>query len=181
MENEIKAEEMINSTWYVVEIKYKWLINFSNIEMNMIYCNKFICFDKNKSKSEVFRPLGDIRHVTSIRLATKEEVLKYFPDEQFEKETTTNKLNMEIGHKEYAPAIELLRSYTNDTFEKNWNGIMIVAKKLHAEEVNHFGNKQKSIEYLKWLEEVDNAILTFDYDTAFWACVSIVSNIVNQE
>ena len=42
------------------------------------------CFIVNKEREGFFGNLCHISNIKSIRLATKEEVLKYFPDEVFE-------------------------------------------------------------------------------------------------
>jgi len=92
MEKEIKPEQMVHGKWYVIEVETLWLVKFDRIEMNIIYSTKFISYNDSNSKSENCRAFGLSSYTKSIRPATKDEVLKYFPDEVFEEENTETNL-----------------------------------------------------------------------------------------
>lgn len=88
----LKPEQMESGKWYVALIDdKKWVLKFARYDEEIIYhinCvnteSKF--YDKNCG-------LCPIQDIKSIRHATKEEVLKYFPDEKFENVSLINEVN----------------------------------------------------------------------------------------
>jgi len=79
----------------VIEVGYLWLIKFKNINNQDVNVFKSIsiCTDSFvKYKYEDFCQCK-IQQIKSIRPATKEEVLKYFPDEKFENVSLINEVN----------------------------------------------------------------------------------------
>lgn len=97
MENntQVKPEQMESGKWYVIEVGYLWLIKFKNINNQDVNVFKSIsiCTDSFvKYKYEDFCQCK-IQQIKSIRPATKEEVLKYFPDEKFENVSLINEVN----------------------------------------------------------------------------------------
>jgi len=97
MENntQVEPEQMESGKWYVIETVYLWLIKFKNINNQDVNVFKSIsiCTDSVvKYKYEDFCQCK-IQHIKSIRPATKEEVLKYFPDEKFENVSLINEVN----------------------------------------------------------------------------------------
>lgn len=84
----LKPEQMESGKWYVVvdNNNCKWLIKFNFInEYKKVFVDKY-CYDltdgvDRTDSNNTFCFKEDIK---SIRPATKEEVLKYFPDEVFE-------------------------------------------------------------------------------------------------
>ena len=78
----LKPEQMESGKWYWVQTRNKFLIKFNCIKGKMITKTK--CFIVNKEREAFLNNLCHISSIKSIRHATKEEVLKYFPDEVFE-------------------------------------------------------------------------------------------------
>ena len=79
--NSLKPEQMESGKWYVVETAYLWIIKFDKIKDDRIYGFKGINFKGSFIDNEWN---NFIEKIQSIRPATNEEVLKYFPDEKFE-------------------------------------------------------------------------------------------------
>lgn len=81
----LKPEQMESGKWYFLDTNnFSWLIKFSEIQTASIYIEKAI--DVNNLNS-IYTKTANICNVSSthsIRPATNEEVLKYFPDEKFE-------------------------------------------------------------------------------------------------
>lgn len=95
MENatQVEPEQMESGKWYVIETVYLWLIKFKNITNQNVSVYKSICIDSLvKYKYDDFNQCK-IQHIKSIRHATNEEVLKYFPDEKFENVSLINEVN----------------------------------------------------------------------------------------
>lgn len=81
----LKPEQMESGKWYFLKTHYfEWFIKFLKIEKSSICIEKAVEKDKPNSKFTKKSNHCDISVVESIRPATKDEVLKYFPDEVFE-------------------------------------------------------------------------------------------------
>lgn len=81
----LKPEQMESGKWYFLKTHdFEWFIKFLKIEKSSICIEKVV--EKDKPNSRFTKKLNhcDISVVELIRPATKEEVLKYFPDEVFE-------------------------------------------------------------------------------------------------
>ena len=85
----LKPEQMESGKWYVIFTKdlfTEWLIKFDLIQENRkVMVSK--CYDLTDNcdwTSPCNSSLSNEHDIKSIRPATKEEVLKYFPDEVFE-------------------------------------------------------------------------------------------------
>lgn len=78
----LKPEQMESGKWYVIETRYKFLSKFKEIIGVDIHEHKGCSYYGDKINDNI--PLCRISEIKSIRPATKEEVLKYFPDEVFE-------------------------------------------------------------------------------------------------
>ena len=82
----IKPEDMVSGEWYVVEVigVNGWLIKIRTIENEKIYTSYSVNLSSNNSYSGNawnHYPFTGIRNIKSIRKATREEILKYFPHE----------------------------------------------------------------------------------------------------
>ena len=79
----LKPEQMESGKWYVIETNFRYLAQFDKIEDNAVVVLKYYYYgDGGKIKS--YARLCNFEVIKSIRPATKDEVLKYFPDEVFE-------------------------------------------------------------------------------------------------
>lgn len=78
----LKPEQMESGKWYLVETRFKFLSKFKELFENRILEYKGYSYYSDRINSDI--PLTHIDDIKSIRHATKEEVLKYFPDEVFE-------------------------------------------------------------------------------------------------
>ena len=81
----LKPEQMESGKWYVVD---DFLIKFEKIEEERIYRYKSFDLECKLNFSNIRDGFLCIKNHSKIRYATKEEVLKYFPDEVFEPEQT---------------------------------------------------------------------------------------------
>lgn len=77
----LKPEQMESGKWYVVD---DFLIKFEKIEDERIYRYKSFDLECKLNFSNIRDGFLCIKNHSKIRHATKEEVLKYFPDEVFE-------------------------------------------------------------------------------------------------
>lgn len=77
----LKPEQMESGKWYVVDT---FLIKFEKIEEERIYRYKSFDLESKVDYSKTRNGFIIIEGDEKIRPATKEEVLKYFPDEVFE-------------------------------------------------------------------------------------------------
>jgi hypothetical protein len=76
----IKPEDMKAGEWYVVKSWYNWMFKFRKISKQEIYTFKHISLD-GKDFSLRGGNLTQLNRIKSIRPATHEEVIKYFPHE----------------------------------------------------------------------------------------------------
>lgn len=79
----LTPEQMESGKWYVVKSKHEWLFKFSKIELDAIFAHKQYSYTTTY-RELVETCLVNTKSVKSIRPATSQEVLKYFPDEVFE-------------------------------------------------------------------------------------------------
>jgi hypothetical protein len=77
----IKPEDMVSGDWYlIVDGDYKWVVKYNHFSHTNIYCDSIYAITEGYNHGKDYIALGI---TDTIRKATKEEVLKYFPDEQF--------------------------------------------------------------------------------------------------
>jgi hypothetical protein len=76
----IKPEDMVSGEWYVLTTRYKYLIKFDlinaigDVEIKLLY-------DFDSIDWGSYKLLCSVKQIKSIRKATREEVIKYFPQE----------------------------------------------------------------------------------------------------
>ena len=87
-EPELKVEYLKAGEWYVYEDADfdTWLIKFSHCDNKIIYSINDICLELLGCKTENEIATHHINEILSIRHATREEIIKYFPHE-FEVDT----------------------------------------------------------------------------------------------
>ena len=81
----LKPEQMESGKWYFVKIVYDWLLKFDYYEDGdepRTFAQRIISLDDGMDYTSIGSYTGG--KAENIRLATKAEVLKYFPDEKFE-------------------------------------------------------------------------------------------------
>jgi hypothetical protein len=83
MREQIKIEDLIKGQWYIIESNssFTYLIKFDKIDNNSIYVLNGYNYKYNDKTRDCLCQLSRVYNITK---ATKEEVLKYFPDEKFE-------------------------------------------------------------------------------------------------
>lgn len=91
----LKPEQMESGKWYVVKIAgYEWLLKFESYKSDFgprTFSTKRFCLDDGFDWTNKGNYMGG--DIESIRPATKEEVLKYFPDEKFVNVSLINEVN----------------------------------------------------------------------------------------
>lgn len=80
--NSLKPEQMESGKWYWIETEFNWLVKFKEFKDNKIYDSKIFDISGNCNFTKISTFLTASK-VKTIRPATKEEVLKYFPDEKW--------------------------------------------------------------------------------------------------
>ncbi len=81
--NQLKPEDLIKDKWYYIETNSNWIIKFDYNRKDIIFTSFSCTINKDYYNGRVeWGNLGN----GIIRLATKEEVLKYFPYEKFEED-----------------------------------------------------------------------------------------------
>ncbi len=88
--NQLKPEDLVKDKWYYcIPYSENWIFKFSYLENSLIYSNGSSNLEKGYlsivGKINSWCSIKDALK-KGIRPATKEEVLKYFPDEKFEEE-----------------------------------------------------------------------------------------------
>lgn len=78
----LKPEQMESGKWYVIITQFKFLSKFKELFENKILEYKGYSYYGDRINGDI--PLAYLDDIKSIRPATKEEVLKYFPYEVFE-------------------------------------------------------------------------------------------------
>lgn len=79
----IKPEDMKAGEWYVLESWYNWILKFKRVSGNRIITFKHASLDGENSILCILKRgyLTELQRIKSIRKATQQEVLKYFPNE----------------------------------------------------------------------------------------------------
>jgi len=83
MKEEIKIEDLVKGEWYLIKTYQEWLVKFDKFERNR-FCVLKACTPEDGYIHK--NGYGEYGKPNSITKATKEKVLKYFPDEKFEEE-----------------------------------------------------------------------------------------------
>ena len=74
--NDLKCGE-----WYVINEKEEWLVKFQYFGGVVISVYKYVCLNDSVWRGNHCTALCHINNIKSIRPATREEIIKYFPHE----------------------------------------------------------------------------------------------------
>ena len=146
----LTPEQMESGKWYVVESinNYVFVVRFKFIDESTIRYDKAWSFYLNSPMNSTY--LLHISKIKSIRPATKEEVLKYFPDEVFEPKAESWKADVSKEAIHYKP-----ENIKTEPIEK---GCPFDENVSLINEVNNSQVPEQQKE--KWSEKIDEIIDT---------------------
>jgi hypothetical protein len=80
-EPELKVEDLKAGEWYVLGLTDQWLFKFRYFNGVIVDAYKYVCLDGSGWQGDMCASICRIKEIKSIRHATREEIIKYFPHE----------------------------------------------------------------------------------------------------
>jgi hypothetical protein len=78
-EDVMSPSEMVKGEWYVISAIWDYVVKFSYESCYSLFAHDAWCLTVNSQCDN--KNICDVRNIKSLRPATREEVLKYFPNE----------------------------------------------------------------------------------------------------